>query len=113
MSIHAQGMRAWLLQRLSGAYIAVYLVLALFIIGTGPRLDYVRWHELLSQPPVSIATLLFFLFLLIHAWVGIRDVLLDYIQLQALRFSILMVLALGLLTMGIWVSMILFSVVQL
>ena len=113
MSIHAQGMRAWLLQRLSGAYIGLYLVIALFIIGTGPRLDYVRWHELLSQPVVSIATLLFFLFLLIHAWVGIRDVLLDYIQLQALRFSILMVLALGLLTMGIWVSMILFSVVQL
>ncbi len=113
MSIHAQGMRAWLLQRLSGAYIGLYLVIALFIIATGPRLDYVRWRELLSQPVVSIATLLFFLFLLIHAWVGIRDVLLDYIQVQALRFSILMVLALGLLTMGIWVSMILFSVVQL
>ncbi len=113
MSIHAQGMRAWLLQRLSGAYVGLYMVIALFIIGAEPGLDYMRWHELLSQPLVSIATLLFFLFLLIHAWVGIRDVLLDYIQLQALRFSILMVLALGLLTMGIWVSMILFSVVQL
>ncbi len=113
MSIHAQGMRAWLLQRLSGAYIGLYLVVALIVIGAGPRLDYMRWHDLLSQPVVAIATLLFFFFILIHAWVGIRDVLLDYIHLQALRFSILMVLALGLLTMGIWVSMILFSVVQL
>ncbi len=113
MSIHAQGMRAWLLQRLSGAYIGLYLVVALIVIGAGPRLDYMRWHDLLSQPVVAIATLLFFFFILIHAWVGIRDVLLDYVHLQALRFSILMVLALGLLTMGIWVSMILFSVVQL
>jgi len=113
MSIHAQGMRAWLLQRLSGAYIGLYLVIALATISTGPTLDYVRWHGLLSQPVVSIATLLFFLFLLIHAWVGIRDVLVDYVQLQALRFSILMVLALGLMTMGIWVTMILLSVVQL
>lgn len=113
MSIHAQGMRAWLLQRLSGAYIGLYLVVALFVIGAGPRLDYMRWHSLLSQPAVAIATLLFFFFILIHAWVGIRDVLLDYVHLQALRFSILMALALGLLTMGIWVSMILFSVVQL
>ncbi len=113
MSIHAQGMRAWLLQRLSGAYIGLYLVIALITIGTGPTLDYVRWHGLLSQPVVSIATLLFFFFLLIHAWVGIRDVLVDYVQLQALRFSILMVLALGLMTMGIWVTMILLSVVQL
>ncbi len=113
MSIRAQGMRAWLLQRLSGAYIGLYLLIALIAIGTGPTLDYARWHGLLSQPAVAIASLLFFFFILTHAWVGIRDVLLDYIQLTALRFSILMVLALGLLTMGIWVSMILFSVVQL
>lgn len=113
MSIRAQGMRAWLLQRLSGAYIALYLLIALITIGTGPTLDYTRWHDLLSQPAIAIASLLFSFFILIHAWVGIRDVLLDYIQLTALRFSILMVLALGLLTMGIWVSMILFSVVQL
>ena len=113
MSIHAQGMRAWLLQRLSGAYIALYLVIALIIIGTGPTLDFARWHGLMSQPIVSIATLLFFFFILVHAWVGIRDVLVDYVQLQALRFSILIALALGLLAMGIWVSMILLSVVKL
>lgn len=113
MSIHAQGVRAWLLQRLSGAYIGLYLVIALITIGIGPTLDFVRWHGLMSQPVVSIATLLFFFFILIHAWVGIRDVLVDYVQFQALRFSILLVLALGLLAMGIWVSMILLSVVQL
>jgi len=113
MSIHAQGMRAWLLQRLSGAYVGVYLVAALLVVGCGSTLDYDRWHALLSQPAVSIATMVFFYSILIHAWVGIRDVLLDYVQLTALRFSILMGLALGLITMGIWVSMILFSVVNL
>ncbi|HEB57548.1 MAG TPA: succinate dehydrogenase, hydrophobic membrane anchor protein [Gammaproteobacteria bacterium] len=113
MSIRAQGMRAWLLQRLSGAYIGLYLLVALFTLATGPALDYARWHSLLSRPAVAIASLLFFFFILVHAWVGIRDVLLDYVQFTALRFSILIVLALGLLTMGIWVSMILFSVVQL
>jgi len=66
MSIRAQGMRAWLLQRLSGAYLAVYLLLAIYIIGTMPTLDYASWHALLSQPAVSIATLLFFYFILIH-----------------------------------------------
>ncbi|NOZ38401.1 MAG: succinate dehydrogenase, hydrophobic membrane anchor protein, partial [Gammaproteobacteria bacterium] len=100
MSIRAQGMRAWLLQRLSGAYIGLYLLVALFMIVTGPTLDYTHLHHLMSQPVVSIASLLFFFFVLIHAWVGIRDVLLDYVQFTALRFSILMVLALGLLTMG-------------
>ena len=113
MSIRAQGMRAWLLQRLSGVYLGVYLLLAVFILGAGPTLDYAHWHELLSQPAVSIATLLFFYFTLIHAWVGIRDVLIDYVQIVALRFSILIALALGLITMGIWVSMILISVVKL
>ncbi len=113
MSIHAQGMRAWLLQRLSGAYVGLYLVVALLVLGCGSTLDYDRWHGLLSQPAISIATMVFFYSILIHAWVGIRDVLLDYVQISALRFSILMVLALGLITMGIWVSMILFSVVKL
>lgn len=113
MSIHAQGMRAWLLQRLSGAYVGVYLVAALLVVGCGSTLDYDRWHGLLSQPAVSITTMVFFYSILIHAWVGIRDVLLDYVHISALRFSILMGLALGLITMGIWVSMILFSVVNL
>ncbi len=113
MSIHAQGMRAWLLQRLSGAYIGLYLFVALLVIATGPALDYERWHDLLSQPAVSIATMVLFYAICIHAWVGIRDVLVDYVQISALRFSILMLLALGLLCMAIWASMILFSVVKL
>ena len=112
MSIRAQGMRAWLLQRLSSVYIALFLVFALSFFWHNGGLGFVVWKNFMAMPMMAIATLLFFLFILVHAWVGIRDVLVDYVHFAVLRVSILVVLGVYLLTMGIWVMMILLSVVQ-
>ena len=40
--------------------------------------------------------------LLAHAWVGLRDVILDYVRPAALRLSLLGLLALALATLGVW-----------
>ncbi|MCW9023994.1 MAG: succinate dehydrogenase, hydrophobic membrane anchor protein [Gammaproteobacteria bacterium] len=113
MSIHVQGMRAWLLQRLSSVYVALYLVFALSFFWHSPDLNYDTWLNFMAQPVMAISSLLFFIFILVHAWVGIRDVLIDYVHNGALRFSIFVILGLYLLTMGVWVLMILLSVVQI
>ena len=113
MTFRAQGMRAWLLQRLSSVYMAVFIVTVLVWYLVTDTVSYSAWRELMGQPVVAVAVVLFFCSLLIHAWVGMRDVLIDYVPIMGLRLVILLGIAVFLVAMGIWVAFILISVVKL
>jgi len=112
MTFRAQGMRAWLLQRLSSVYMAIFIVTVLIWFLVSDAISYSAWRDILGQPVVAVAVVLFFCSLLIHAWVGMRDVLIDYVPIMSLRLVILLGIAVLLLAMGIWVAFILISVVQ-
>jgi succinate dehydrogenase / fumarate reductase membrane anchor subunit len=56
---------------------------------------------------VSIATAVFFAALLAHAWVGLRDVILDYVHDMVFRVGLLVLLVFGLTAIGVWVVRIL------
>jgi len=112
MTFRASGMRAWLLQRLSSVYMAVFIVVSLFWFATNDAITYTAWRELLGQPVVAVAVVLFFGSLLVHAWIGMRDVLIDYVPIMSLRLVILLGIAVFLIAMGIWVAFILISVVK-
>jgi succinate dehydrogenase, hydrophobic membrane anchor protein len=53
---------------------------------------------------------LFALALLLHAWIGVRDVILDYVKPPALRLALLAAVALFLLANGLWLAGILMEV---
>jgi len=112
MTFRASGMRAWLLQRLSSVYMAVFIVTVLLWYLVTDAISYSAWRELLGQPVVAVAVVLFFGSLLIHAWIGMRDVLIDYVPIMSLRLVILLGIAVFLIAMGIWVAFILISVVK-
>jgi len=99
----AQGLRAWLLQRITAVYLAVYIVGTLLYLLTRSAVDYSIWHNWLASPLMGIATTVFTLALLLHVWVGIRDVLIDYVQLVSLRLLFMVVTALILLGSLLWV----------
>jgi len=65
--------------------------------------SYEGWHDFMSHPVINIGVGLFFVALLIHAWVGVRDVIVDYIHPWVLRFSLLVLLGMFLLGMGLWI----------
>ena len=50
---------------------------------------------------------LIFVALLFHAWVGVRDVLMDYVSPIAIRASLLTLVSLTLLACGLWAAQIL------
>ncbi len=113
MSLQAQGMRAWLLQRLTAIYIAVY---SLSIIAWGVvnfPLNYNIWHDLFMHPLILISTVIFYLSLFIHAWVGMRDILVDYAKPSSVRFLLLTALALFLTVMTTWLLLIVISLVKI
>lgn len=112
MSFRAQGMRAWLLQRLTAIYIAIYALSLTFWILQQNTMTHEIWLTLFSHPLTLIATMLFYLSIFIHAWVGMRDILLDYVKPNGVRFVLLSTLALFLVVMTLWLLIIVIGLVK-
>jgi succinate dehydrogenase / fumarate reductase, membrane anchor subunit len=102
MSRHASGLMAWLIQRASAVYLALllaYLLIHFTFYAPADHAALVTWAQ---HPLVSGALLLGIPLLLAHAWIGIRDVLIDYVHQLALRLSLLMLFAFLLIAAGLW-----------
>lgn len=109
MSRRAPGLRAWMWQRATSIYMALFVIVAgAWLLVDAPG-SHAEWRASMSWLPVNLATAIFFWALLIHAWVGARDVLLDYVAPQALRLALLAVLALWLAASGLWVLRVLYA----
>lgn len=107
MIARASGLKAWLIQRLSAVYMVLYLAYFAFHMLVSPPLDYIGWKAFIAAPGMSVATLLLFGLLLLHAWVGMRDVVMDYVHAYATRLALLIAVAGVLTVMGVWVVQIL------
>lgn len=109
MSWKASGMKAWLLQRLSAVYMAVFLLYFVAVLLVAPPHSFAEWQGWMHSTAMALATTLFFLALLGHAWVGMRDVFIDYIKPFPLRLIVQNLLALGLIAMALWVIRVLLT----
>jgi len=113
MSHVLTGLPAWLVQRLSAIYMLFYTVLAAGWLATVDTLTFSVWRELFAQPVVAMATAMFILAVLLHAWVGVRDVILDYAgRFAALRLILLALLGAWLIVLAIWSAVILLTGVR-
>mgnify|MGYP002713064640 CR=1 FL=1 len=102
MSWQITGLRAWITQRLSAV---VLLGLGLYLIAVWAWIHpetYAAWHAMVGAPVPGGAALLIFGALLLHCWVGVRDVILDYVRSKSLRLVLLAALALWLSGLGVW-----------
>jgi succinate dehydrogenase / fumarate reductase membrane anchor subunit len=104
------GLRPWLVQRASALYMLVFVVFLLCHFLVEPPASYQAWHDWMFAPGVSIASSIFGLALLAHAWVGLRDVILDYVDPIAIRMAVLALLGLALTALGAWLIRILWLV---
>lgn len=113
MSWRAHGYRAWFLQRRSAIYIVgcLFVVIGFLLFNTTPSFE--SWQSLFYSPLTNILVLLFFVAIMVHAWVGIRDIILDYVHNAIVRVLILNLLMLFLISMSVWISYILFTLVKL
>ena len=108
---HLSGLSAWLVQRLSAVYMVLFIIAMGVVLLSSDNLDYEHWRALFAQPLLGIATTMFVLSLLLHAWVGMRDVILDYAgQAPPLRLLLLSLLGAWLIALGIWVIRIMMMV---
>ena len=95
------GFSAWLIQRLSAVYMAIFIPIAIawsMVTDITP----VIWQQGFTSTWVKLGVLLFGFSLLVHAWVGLRDVVIDYIHPLGLRLLVLSMVALFLIANGFW-----------
>ena len=79
------GLRDWLAQRVTAVLMAMYTLLLLVLLISTPQMDFTAWRLLFVPLWMKFATLLFLASLYWHAWIGVRNILMDYIKDSGVR----------------------------
>ena len=103
------GWRDWLLQRVTAVIMLVYTLLFLAVLVGMETRDFDRWRALWSMGVMRYATILFVFSVLLHAWVGVRNIFMDYIKDTGLRLVLYVVVILALVGHGVWAWQILWG----
>ena len=103
------GLGDWLLQRLTAVVMAVYTIFVFACLVAGRPGSYADFKAMLSGGFVRMFTMMFFAALLYHAWVGMRDILMDYVKATGLRLALQVAVALSLVAYLIWAASILWG----
>ena len=106
-SLTGNGLKDWLIQRVTAVYFAFYAVFLLGFIYFHPHLNYLQWQELFHCSLMQVATVLALVAFSLHAWIGIWTVTTDYLKCTVLRLSAQLLVLLVLLSQFIWTLMIL------
>ena len=103
------GLGDWLLQRLTAVVMAIYTVVMVACLLWDAPATYTDWKTMFSGSVLRLSTLLFVAALLYHAWVGMRDIVMDYVKPAGLRLVIEAGIALVLLFYLAWAASILWG----
>lgn len=96
------GLRDWLIQRVTAVVMALYSAALAGYLLWQPYLNYDIWTALFSSQAVRSFTLLFLLCVFYHAWIGVRDIVMDYVKPAGVRLVIHVLVILALLLYTIW-----------
>lgn len=103
------GWRDWLVQRVSAVVMAVYTALILFLVVWTGGLEYAAWKAIFASELFRLATFVFMLALLWHAWVGVRNIAMDYLKPTSVRLTFQVVVIVLLIAYAGWTIQVLWS----
>ena len=104
------GVGNFLLQRLTALILVVFFAILgvrLLLAGT---IDYVAWASIFVPLWMKVLTLVALAALLYHAWVGVKDIWMDYVKPVWVRLTLQTLTALWLLACAVWSVQILWRV---
>jgi succinate dehydrogenase / fumarate reductase membrane anchor subunit len=103
------GIGGWLVQRVSGAIVALYVILLLAILFR-PGMDIPGWQAVFQRTSFRLATFVALMATFAHAWVGMRDIIMDYLRPTAIRLTAEAVVVVGLVVYAGWAMQILWGI---
>ena len=104
------GLRDWLAQRITAVVMAAYLIVfgtyAAFVLPPG----YEAWAGLFAPLWMKVATLVVIVALVYHAWIGMREIFMDYVKPTWIRLFAYVLTILWLAACAVWSVQILWRV---
>jgi succinate dehydrogenase / fumarate reductase membrane anchor subunit len=88
------GWRDWLAQRVTAVVMTLYTILILGLLLWYGGLDFAAWKSTFDNEAFRIGTFVFMVALFWHSWVGVRNILMDYVKPVTPRLT-LQVLVIG------------------
>ena len=82
------GMRDWLSQRVTAVLMALFTVVLLVQLLLPGPLGYDRWAGIFAAQWMKVLTFVVILSLSWHAWVGVRDIWMDYVKPVGVRLAL-------------------------
>ena len=96
------GSRDWFIQRVSAVVLAVYTVVVFGWVLCNGGFNYEQWYGFMMTLPMKIFSLLAVLSLVAHAWIGMWQVLTDYVKHVATRLLLQLVIVVALVAYVIY-----------
>jgi succinate dehydrogenase / fumarate reductase membrane anchor subunit len=105
------GTRDWLAQRVTAVLMALFtvIVLAQVIFSRGP-IGYDSWAGIFHPQWMKALTFATIVALIYHVWVGMRDVLMDYVKPVGIRLVLQILVIVWLLGCAGWAIQVLWRV---
>jgi succinate dehydrogenase / fumarate reductase membrane anchor subunit len=104
------GVKDWLAQRVTAILMVIYTVVLLLSFLTGHDFSYEGWAGLFARQWFKLFSAVTFLGLFYHAWVGVRDIWMDYVKPVGVRLVLQLVTIAWLIACAVWAIQILWSV---
>ena len=82
------GMRDWLSQRITAVLMALFTIVLLAQLLLPGTLGYDRWSAIFAAQWMKVLTFVVIVALAWHAWVGVRDILMDYVKPLGMRLAL-------------------------
>jgi succinate dehydrogenase / fumarate reductase membrane anchor subunit len=101
------GLKDWLAQRVTAVVMALYTLVFAVQALMLPEMSFEAWSDMFRGGFMRFITFLFFLSLFYHAWVGVRDIWMDYVKPTGVRLTLHIVTLLLLVGYAGWVAQIL------
>lgn len=82
------GLRDWLSQRITASLMALFTLIVIVQVLLPGTMGYDKWAGIFSHQWMKVLTFVVIVSMLIHVWVGVRDVLMDYVKAVGTRLAL-------------------------
>jgi succinate dehydrogenase / fumarate reductase, membrane anchor subunit len=82
------GLRDWLSQRVTAALMALFTLALVVQVLLPGEMGYDKWAGIFSRQWMKLLTFVVIVALSVHVWVGVRDILMDYVKSMGTRLTL-------------------------
>ncbi|MBL8486937.1 MAG: succinate dehydrogenase, hydrophobic membrane anchor protein [Rhodocyclaceae bacterium] len=101
------GLKDWLAQRITAIIMAVFTVIVAAAVLSGAAASHEGWRAFVGNGLIRFLAFLFVVSLCYHAWIGVRDIWMDYVKPTAVRVTLHVLTLLVLVGYAGWATQVL------